>query len=608
MAGEWTKYRIEEVAERVAMGPFGSSIKVETFVPEGVPVISGQHLHGFRLDDTPGYNFITPEHAERLRNANVQRGDVVFTHAGNIGQVAYISNTSAFNRYVISQRQFYLRPDQSKVLPEFLVAYFRSPDGQHKLLANTSQVGVPSIAQPVTYLRSLEIPLPPLPEQRAIAHILGTLDDKIELLRRQNETLEAMARALFKAWFVDFEPVRAKMNLPSPPGRGAGGEGTTKPKLPPDLLDFARELRTRMTDAEALLWRLLRNRRLAGAKFRRQHPFPPYVLDFYCHEHRLAVEIDGGQHNEEAGRRHDARRDAFLAEHGLRVLRFWSHDVLQQTEAVLEAIFQAIVEHRLPSPPAPLPGGEGGKLPSPPTPLPEGEGSWGALGADGVWHWPQHILDLFPDRLVESELGEIPEGWEVGVLGDVAEHLRRSAQPDRIEPDTPYIALEHMPRRCISLADWGSAEGLESNKFAFRQGEILFGKLRPYFHKVGVAPVDGVCSTDIVVVAPKNSHWFGFVLGHVSSSEFVEYTNAGSTGTKMPRTSWADMARYEVVLPPEPVAEAMTQLVQPSVERIIAAIHESRTLAQLRDTLLPKLISGELRVKDAEAFLKERGL
>jgi hypothetical protein len=112
---------------------------------------------------------------------------------------------------VISQSQFYLRPDPSKVLPEFIVGYFKTREGQHKLLANTLQVGVPSIAQPVTYLRTIEIPLPPLSEQRAIAHILGTLDDKIELNRRMSETLEAMARALFKSWFVDFLPVRAKM-------------------------------------------------------------------------------------------------------------------------------------------------------------------------------------------------------------------------------------------------------------------------------------------------------------------------------------------------------------------------------------------------------------
>ena len=97
-----------------------------------------------------------------------------------------------------------MRCDPKKAIPEFVTYYFRSPEGQYKLLANSSQVGVPSIAQPVTYLRTIEIPLPPLPEQYAIAHILSTLDEKIELNRRMNETLEAMARAIFKDWFVDF--------------------------------------------------------------------------------------------------------------------------------------------------------------------------------------------------------------------------------------------------------------------------------------------------------------------------------------------------------------------------------------------------------------------
>ena len=227
----WRMATVDEIAEKVAMGPFGSSIKVETFVPEGVPIISGQHLHGSRVDDSPGFNFITDEHAERLANANVQRGDIVFTHAGNIGQAAYIPEGSEFERYVISQRQFYMRCDRSKAIPEFVAMYFKSHEGQHQLLANASQVGVPSIAQPVTYLREIEIPLPPLSEQRAIAHILGTLDDKIELNRRMNETLEAMARALFKSWFVDFEPVRAKME-----GRWLRGESL--PGLPAEHYDL----------------------------------------------------------------------------------------------------------------------------------------------------------------------------------------------------------------------------------------------------------------------------------------------------------------------------------------------------------------------------------
>jgi type I restriction enzyme S subunit len=157
-----------------------------------------------------------------------------------------------------------------------------------------------------------------------------------------------------------------------------------------------------------------------------------------------------------------------------------------------------------------------------------------------------------------------------------------------------------MPKRCIALTYWETAEGLESNKFEFKKGEILFGKLRPYFHKVGVAPVEGICSTDIVVVTGQTSKWFGYVLEHISSNSFVEYTNAGSTGTKMPRTSWSEMARYSVVMPPELVAEAYTKQIQPLVDHIIASIHESRTLAALRDALLPKLISGVLRVKDAE--------
>jgi type I restriction enzyme S subunit len=145
---------------------------------------------------------------------------------------------------------------------------------------------------------------------------------------------------------------------------------------------------------------------------------------------------------------------------------------------------------------------------------------------------------------------------------------------------------------------------LESNKFQFKTGEILFGKLRPYFNQVGVAPVDGVCSTDIVVVVPRADDWFGFVLCRVSSDAFVEYTNVGSTGTKMPRTSWGYMARCPLVIPPKPVAQAFTKQVQPAIDRIIARIHESRTLAVLRNTMLPKLIAGELRAKDADKLVE----
>ena len=213
---QWPLVKIEDISERVAMGPFGSSIKVKTFVPEGMPIISGQHIHGFRVNDKPGFNFITEEHAQKLSKANVTRGDIVFTHAGNIGQVSYIPENSEYKQYIISQRQFYMRCDRSKVIPEFVTAYFKSHEGQHKLLANASQVGVPSIARPVTYLRSINIPLPSLAEQHAIADTLGVLNDRIENNQKMNETLEAMAQAIFRDWFVNFGPTRAKMEGRTP--------------------------------------------------------------------------------------------------------------------------------------------------------------------------------------------------------------------------------------------------------------------------------------------------------------------------------------------------------------------------------------------------------
>lgn len=208
----WKEIILKEVAEKIAMGPFGSNIKVETFVSDGIPVISGQHLKGIKLFDGD-YSFVTEEHANRLKNSLVYRGDVIFTHAGNIGQVAYIPEDSKYEKYVISQRQFYLRCDRQRLDPVFITYFFKSRYGQYKLLANANQVGVPSISQPSSYLKSLSLRLPLIDEQKEIAAVLSSLDDKIELLRRQNETLEKIAQGIFKEWFVNFKIDGKKLRL-----------------------------------------------------------------------------------------------------------------------------------------------------------------------------------------------------------------------------------------------------------------------------------------------------------------------------------------------------------------------------------------------------------
>lgn len=184
----WRWGNIESVAERVGMGPFGSNIKVETFVNNGVPVISGQHLKQALVEDTM-FNFIAEDHAERLKKSCVRHGDVIFTHAGSIGQVSLLHGDSLYDQYVLSQRQFFLRCKKIAMEPEWLLYYFRSPHGQHQLLANTSQVGVPSIARPVSYLRSIMILIPPCLIISKFSSIADALHRHVINNRKQINTL-----------------------------------------------------------------------------------------------------------------------------------------------------------------------------------------------------------------------------------------------------------------------------------------------------------------------------------------------------------------------------------------------------------------------------------
>ena len=121
-------------------------------------------------------------------------------------------------------------------------------------------------------------------------------------------------------------------------------EGRVREKKPinPHLLTLARKLRKEQTDAEQLLWHLLRNRQFCGLKFRRQYPMAPYVLDFYCDEERLGIELDGGQHNEPDKKQTDKERTAFLEGKSIKILRFWNNEVLQETEAVLEQLYNSL--------------------------------------------------------------------------------------------------------------------------------------------------------------------------------------------------------------------------------------------------------------------------
>ena len=195
----WKEYKISVVIDEISMGPFGSNIKVDNFIDFGVPVLNGSNLQGFKLQEE-SFNYVSQEKADSLGKANAHRGDVVITHRGTLGQIVYVPQDSKFEQYVISQSQFRLKLKQDLIRPDFFVYFFHTPIGQHRILMNASQVGVPALARPTTTFKEVFVPVPPMETQNAIMAILSSLDKKIEVNKRLNDNLEQQAQALFKSW------------------------------------------------------------------------------------------------------------------------------------------------------------------------------------------------------------------------------------------------------------------------------------------------------------------------------------------------------------------------------------------------------------------------
>jgi len=401
--------------------------------PYGVAFIRSGDINGGTID--PGsLRTITSEVSRQYRRTLLEGGEILISLVGTPGQAAIVPQS--LRGANIARQVALVRVDPS-YSTRYIYYCLSSKQGKEALLAHSRG----SVQQVINLgdLQTVEIPVPPLPEQKAIAHILGTLDDKIELNRKTNETLEAMAKALFESWFVDFDPVRAKAE-----GRPTG--------------------------------------------------------------------------------------------------------------------------------------------------------------------LPEKISDLLPDSFEDSELGEIPSGWRTGSLDEIAMNPRETAKPEEMNSTDRYIGLEHMPRGSICLGESGEAEELESNKNRFREGDILYSKLRPYFKKTGYAQFDGVCSTDIVVTRKKGSSGAGFICCLLASDPFIVFTVAASTGTRMPRTSWGDMCEFPVVIPAQRLLERFDLQFFPLIERIKTSCEYSVHLSLIRDALLPKLISGEIRIPDAERILEEVGV
>jgi len=225
MRDGWVESRLGEVVVKVGMGPFGSNIKVDTFVEEGIPVISGNNLTSPTLVEKE-FKYITEKHADLLKGSNVFRGDLVLTHAGTVGQVAIVPFDSRYDRYVVSQRGFYIRPNESILLGKYLLLIMKYGDGRSQLLSNINRTGVPSLSQPVTFTKRILVIFPPLKEQRRIVDVVELVDNYIAALQERvdaariarNAVLHELLNAGGEGWvdttFKNFITIQRGHDLP----------------------------------------------------------------------------------------------------------------------------------------------------------------------------------------------------------------------------------------------------------------------------------------------------------------------------------------------------------------------------------------------------------
>ena len=459
MPSEWIAATIDDIvaSSRNALvgGPFGSNLVSRDYVSEGVPVIRGQNM-GTRWA-TGDFVFVTPQKAKSLKANLARPGDIVLTQRGTLGQVSIVPTTS-FSRYLVSQSQMKVTLNREIADPLFFYYVLSSSEQQDYVRQNAIQTGVPHTNLGI--LRSTPVPLPPLPEQQAIAHILGTLDDKIELNGRMNQTLEERARALFKSWFVDFDPVQAKATL-------------------------------------------------------KQHEVTPSQVGSNWRVERARAYLD--------------RMDPDIA-------------------------------------------------------------------------------TLFPDSFVDSELGPIPAGWEVGTLGDVLCQRLERCRASEETASCPYVPIDCISPKSLYLTESKTGKEAKSSLTKFYTGDLVFGAMRPYYHKVCIAPFDGTTRTTAFVLYPKQKHDFAFATLLLCDSDTIDFATRNSTGSTIPYAAWTDsLETMPTIIPTPSVLRAFNHTVRPLLVRIPQPYFESRTLAALRDALLPKLMSGEVYVGETNKLPQRTG-
>lgn len=429
---DWRVKKLCEVCvpnSGIQTGPFGSQLHQHDYQSTGTPIITVEHLGENRIthQDIP---LVSDLDLQRLSRYSMKVGDIIFSRVGSVDRRSLVREEE--NGWLFSGRCLRVRPDPDVIIPEFLSWFFGLSIFKEHIRAIAVGATMPSINTDI--LSNVQVILPPLPEQKAIAHILGALDDKIEINRRTNHTLEQMARALFKSWFVDFDPVNAKAEGRVPFGMNA------------------------------------------------------------------------------------------------------------------------------------------------------------------------ETASLFPSEFEETRLGSVPKGWSIDKVSAICSTqygYTTSASDQPIGPKflritdinkEPWIEWENVP----------FCEVQEGNKtkYELRIGDILVSRMADP-GKAGIVEhdIDAVFASYLVRLKAKNLAWAYFLFYFLRSDFYLDYADGVMSGSVQLGMNAKVIVDADIVLPREEIVNSFLNKVQPLRNKIVSNLNESNTLASIRDALLPKLLSGELRVK-----------
>ena len=413
---DWEVEQLQKVCLKkgIQTGPFGSQLHNKDYVLDGTPIITVEHLGDNRIlhENLPR---VSETDRLRLSNYSMIEGDIIFSRVGSVDRRAIAKKSE--EGWLFSGRCLRVRTDQNKVDPSFLSYFFGLESFKERIRGYAVGATMPSLNTKL--LSEMMVVVAPLSEQHQIAKILSDLDSQIEVLQQQNETLEAIGKALFKHWFVDFE-------FPNEKGK-------------------------------------------------------PY-------------KSSGGS-------------------------------------------------------------------------------------------------------MVDSELGEIPKGWEVTQLRTIIQKNRLSIKDYELWKDKDLIDLSNIPPFSMSITEFDKGEKFKSNIFELKEFDILFGAIRPYFGKYGFSPINGVITGTVYSFNPKEKGLFAFTLFLICRKEFVDFTVEFSKGTKMPIIGWDDFCSYKFAMPNiHIILIQFNEIMEPILNKMKKNIQEIIALQKIRDSLLPKLMTGKIRV------------